>query len=367
MLKRKKVAFIINNLGMGGAENMLVEQLKSLDRKRFEPYLITILPNPEAGVVSRVPEDVKFIELNFSSIFDAVSFYKLWTYLRQEKIRAVVTSLFNANLLGRMAAILARVPIILSSELNVLEDKKKWQIIADKILARFTKKILVSSNEVLDFTSKQEKLSKNKFQLNFNAVPLKLGEIKKTRNDVLAKLGFPTDEIYIVTAGSLTPQKGQSYLVDAIAQLKKQGIKNFKLLIYGKGTLKDELLNQIGLLDLAAEVELMGFSTMEEILAISDIFAFPSLWEGLSIALLQAMDAGCPIVATKISGTNEVFENGVNGLLVETGKSDELARGLERLLKDEELRTKLARGAQERVKKFSIEENVKVIESLIWP
>src|SRR3989344_6612009 len=149
-----KTAFVINNLGMGEAKNMLVEQLRALDRNRFEPYLITILPNPEGGVILRVPKDVKFIKFNFLSIFDVRSFYKLWSVLRQEKIGAVVTSLFDANLLGRMAAILARVPVILSSELNVLENKRVWQIITDNILARFTKKILVSSNEVLDFTAK---------------------------------------------------------------------------------------------------------------------------------------------------------------------------------------------------------------------
>lgn len=311
MNKRKKVAFIINNLGMGGAENMLIEQLKSIDRSRFEPYLITILPNPEVGVATRVPEDVKFIESNFSSIFDIVSFYKLWTYLRREKIQAVVTSLFDANLLGRMTAILARVPVILSSELNISEDKRRWQIIADNILAHFTKKILVSSNEVLDFTSKQEKLSKSKFQLNFNAIPLKLGQIKKTRNEILSKLGLSTDPIYIATAGRLIEQKGHAYLIDAVAEMKQGGVNNFKVLIFGKGILQDELLKQINSLNLTEDIKLMGISTIEEILSISDIFTFPSLWEGLSIALLQAMDAGCPIVATKVSGTNEVFEDGV--------------------------------------------------------
>ncbi len=366
-MAKVKIAFIINNLGMGGAENMLVEQLKSFDRSRFEPYLITLLPNPDTGVISRVPADVRFIKFNFSSIFDLRSLYQLWACLRKEKFKAVVTSLFDANLLGRTAAILARVPIILSSELNVLEDKRKWQIMADNILARFTKKILVSSNEVLKFTSKQEKLLESKFQLNFNAVPLKLGQIKENRNAVLSKLGFPTELTYIVTAGSLTPQKGHKYLIDAAAQLKERGVRNFKVLIFGKGVLKDELIKQINSLNLAEDVKLMGISTMEEILAISDVFAFPSLWEGLSIALLNAMDAGCPIVATKISGTNEVFEDSISGLLVEPGKSDELSGALLRVVNDQGLRQKLAEGAKERVKKFSIEENVKVIENLIWP
>lgn len=329
---------------------MLVEQLRAIDRRHFEPYLVTILPNQKNNLVARIPEDVEHLELS--------SLFKIWQFLRREKIHAVVTSLFNANLYGRIAAFLAGVSVILSSELNISAEKRWWQVKADQILARFTKKILVSSNEVLEFTAKQESLPREKFQLNFNAIPLRLGGIKERRNEILAKLSLPPELVYIVTAGRLIEQKGHKYLIEAAKKI--QG--NFKVLIFGKGVLEEELREAAG-----EKVKLMGLSSMEEILAISDIFVFPSLWEGLSIALLQAMDAGCPIVATKISGTNEVLQDGVDALLIEPGRTDELSFALERLLKDQELRTKLARGAQERVKEFSIEKNVKVIENLIWP
>ncbi|MDP3763192.1 MAG: glycosyltransferase family 4 protein [bacterium] len=341
--------------------------MKCVDRDRFEPYVVTILLNPKTGVISKLPADVKFIEFSFSSIFDFISLYKLCVYLRKEKIEAVITSLFDANLLARIAAIVARVPVILSSELNISDDKKRWQIIADNILARFTKKILVSSNEVLDFTSKQENIARDKFQLNFNGIPLKLGGIKQNRNQALHKFGLPEDQLYIVTAGSLTPQKGQTYLIDAVYELKQQGIRGFKVLIFGKGVLKDELTSKIEKLDLTQEIQFMGIAPIEEIMAISDIFTLPSLWEGLSIALLQAMDAGCPIVATKISGTNEALEDEVSALLVNPGESSELAATFKRILNDTGLRRQLANAAREQVKKFSIEENVKVIENLIWP
>ena len=365
MHKRKKTVFIINNLGIGGAENMLIEQVRCLDQSHFEPYVATIMLNPKINVLQRLPQYVKFKEFNFSNIFDFISLYKLWTFLRREKIDAVITGLFNANLLGRIAAILAGVPVIISYEHNVYRDKKRWQISADRLLAFFTKKIIVGSSEVLEFTSRQEHLPKSKFQLNFNSIPLRLGGAKQNRAQVINKLGLPEDKIYIVTAGSLTPQKGQAYLINAIYELKQQDISGFKLLIFGKGVLRDELLKQIEKLDLAEEVRLMGIAPIEEIMAISDIFTLPSLWEGLSIALLEAMDAGCPIVATKVSGTNEALEDEINGLLVNPGESSELATAFKKFLSDKRLREKLAKGAQEQVKKFSIEKNVKVIENLI--
>jgi len=291
--------------------------------------------------------------------------YRFFIFLKKEKIYAIITNLFDTNLLGRVAAIAARVPVILSYELNIYESKKRWQIISDRFLSYFTKKILVSSNEVLEFTSKQEQLPKDKFQLNFNSIPIKLGEVKKNREQVLLKYGLPKDYTYIATAGSLTEQKGHTYLVNAAHEMKENGMTGFKVLIFGRGMLKDELSNQIQKLGLIEEVKLMGIAPVEDIMAISDIFTMPSLWEGLSIALLQAMDAGCPIVATKVSGTVEAIEDEVSGILVEPRDSAQLSKALEHLIKDHKLRQKLSHRGQEEVKKFSIEKNVKVIENLI--
>ena len=365
MHTRKKIVFAINNLGMGGAENMLVEQVRCVDRDLFDPYVITLLKNQKVNVIDKLPKDIKFIQFDFTSIFSLYALYKLWAFLRREKIDAIITNLFDTNLLGRVAAILARVPVIISYELNVDVLKKSWQTKIDRFLAHFTKKILVSSNEVLDFTSKQQRIPKSKFLLNFNSIPLKLGEIKKNRNQVLLKYGLPEGQTYIVTAGSLTPQKGHVHLIDAVSQMKEQGVTGFKILIFGRGALKDKTLSQIQRLGLTDDLKLMGIAPVEDMMAISDIFTLPSLWEGLSIALLQAMDAVCPIVATKVSGTNEVIKDEVSGLLVEPKDPSSLSMAFQRLLNDNELKRKLANEAKETVKKFSIEKNVKVIENLI--
>jgi len=350
---------------MGGAENMLVEQVRFMNKKLFDLCIVTILPNQSTNIFHKIPQEVKFIQFHFSSLFDLKELYKLWAFLRKEKIYAVVTSLFDANLLVRVAAILAKVPVILSSEVNVYEHKKRWQIIADKILARFTKKILVSSNDVLEFTSRQESIPKSRFTLNFNAIRLKLGEIKQERNKVLSKYVLPQEQIYIATAGSLTPQKGQIYLIDAVYQMKNEGVSGFKVLIFGKGMLKEELVSQVEKLGLTEEVRFMDIAPIEDIMAISDIFTLPSLWEGLSIALLEAMDAHCPIVATRVSGTNEALEDEKSALLVTPGVSSELAVAFKRMLDDGDLRKRLALNAKKRVEKFSIEKNVRVIENLI--
>ena len=186
--------------------------------------------------------------------------------------------------------------------------------------------------------------------------------IKDKRKETLIGFDLSVDDLYIVTAGRLIKQKGHSYLVDAVELMNKKGIINFKVLIFGGGVLESELKNKITSSGLGSQIKMMGMSTMEKILAISDIFVMPSLWEGLSIALLQAMDSRSPIVATDVSGSREAIVNGVSGLLVEPGNSKKLAQALISLIDNKQLRDELAEGAAERVKIFSIETNVKRIE-----
>ena len=361
-VSRKKILFAINNLGIGGAESMLLEQLRAIDRDVFQPVLITLLPNPKINLVNKVSPDILYAPFNFLGLFDIFSWLKLWKFFRKEKFDTVVTYLFVTNLIVRMAAIVSGVRVILSNECSVYKDKHGWQILADKILAHFTQRIFVGSTEVLEFTAKQEHLARDKFCLNYNSIPLKLSKVKKNRKEILAEFNLPQDNFYIVTAGRLITQKGHEHLIGAADIIRKSGISNFKILIFGQGVLEENLKKEIISLGLEAYVKMMGISTMEKILAISDIFVLPSLWEGLSIALLQAMDSGSPIVATDVSGSREAIVDGSSGLLVEPGNPEKLAAALIGLINNERTRSKLAVGAAERVKMFSIEENVKRIE-----
>ncbi len=296
MIIKKKIVFAINDLGIGGAENMLVEQVKCIDKNLFQVFLITILPNPKINLTDKIVPEVTYLQFKFSGLFDCKSWWQLFVFFRKEKFDAVITNLFNTSLIVRVVAICAQVRIILSNELNIYEDKRTWQIVADRILASFTKRIFVSSSSVLEFTAKQERISREKFKLNYNAIPLKLGEIKNNRSKILNEFGLVNDFIYIVTAGRLIEQKGHRFLIDSALEMLNSGVTNFTILIFGQGVLEERLKKQINFLGLEGKVKLMGMSTMDKILAISDIFVLPSLWEGLSIALLQAMDSASPIV-----------------------------------------------------------------------
>jgi len=366
-MEKRKILFAINDLGIGGAQNLVLEQITAIAHDDFDPYLLTIYKNPEKNLSSAISiPDWKYIQFRFKNIFDIAAWVNLYNFLRKEKFDAIITNLFDANFVVRILAIMVRTRVILSHEHNLYEDKKMWQKLADKILSYFTRKVIVVSKEIQKFTMIQEKIPSEKLYLNYNAAYLTLEDVKKNRDRTLEKYNLPTNAVYVVTAGRLIEQKGHRFLIEAAKNIVTNVRKNTTFLIFGEGILESALAQQIRDNGLEQKVRLMKIAPMRDILAMSDVFVLPSLWEGLSIALIQAMGASCPIVATRVSGTEEAIVDHENGLLVPPGAVSELTEALVSLILDESLRIRLGAAARESAQQdFSIERNVKNIEGII--
>ena len=166
------------------------------------------------------------------------------------------------------------------------------------------------------------------------------------RTGLRRELGFDVDDPLVLSVGRLTEQKGQIHLVRAMRRVVDEEPR-MRLLIAGEGELEDELRQAIRALGLEGNVRLLGLRTdIDRLLASVDVFALPSLWEGLSIALLEAMAASLPIVATRVSGTEEVLDNGRNGHVVEPRDEAALGEGLLELLRDRERAAELGSAAR---------------------
>jgi glycosyltransferase involved in cell wall biosynthesis len=143
----------------------------------------------------------------------------------------------------------------------------------------------------------------------------------------------PTDRL-LLAVGNLYAVKGHSHLIDALALLA-DGHANVHLAIAGRGNLADSLQVRARELGLADRVHLLGLrSDIASLLAAADLFVLPSLAEGLPLALLEAMFAGRPIVASDVGEVRIVLNGGEAGLLVQPGNAAELARALNHLLTD---------------------------------
>jgi len=177
--------------------------------------------------------------------------------------------------------------------------------------------------------------------------------------------GIPAGAPLVGAVGRLHRQKGFTDLITALAQVREH-LPAVRLLLVGDGELRGDLEAHAQALGLSEVVTFAGLRTdIPEILAELDLFALPSLWEGLPNVVLEAMAAGLPVVATAVGGTPEVVVDGVSGLLVPPHDPAALAEALVFLLRDPGMRRKIGQAGRKRVGQcFSVGQMVRKTEDL---
>ncbi|MDY0110139.1 MAG: glycosyltransferase [Candidatus Krumholzibacteria bacterium] len=168
-----------------------------------------------------------------------------------------------------------------------------------------------------------------------------------------------TDRLVIIAVGNLRPEKDYALLLVAMAVVaaacRREGRAIPLLQIVGDGALRASLQAQCQALNLVDHVRFLGVrNDVPRLLGAADLFAMSSAWEGLSVALLEALAAGLPIVATDVGGNREIVEHGVCGFLTRPRDAEDLADKLLRLLRDHELRSRFAAQARARAPQFSL-------------
>lgn len=185
-----------------------------------------------------------------------------------------------------------------------------------------------------------------------NGVDLTKYESPVNREPILHKLGIHERDKILSVVGMLKEQKGHCYLIDAISKVIPR-FANIQILIIGDGELRPQLESQVVGLKLCNNIHFLGLrDDVPNLLAISDFFVLPSLWEGLPMALVEAMACSLPIVATEVSGSQDVIVHGKNGLLVQPGNSLDLARAILCLLSNPSEAASMGEAAKQHVESF---------------
>lgn len=354
------ILFSVPRFSVGGAEKLLVHQYACIDRACFSCSLITIFDEQKDTCADRVHIDACF---HFRSTFDLLALFRLYRYLKRERFDVVVTHLFSANLLVRIAAILARVPVIISYEHNIYPNKRRWQILADRFLAKWTARIIVDSEAARVFTSSQESIPLEKF-LALYIPPLLEPREGKDPAQLREELGIRSDARVILTVSRLVIDKGHRYLVAAAKSVLAR-FPNVVFLLVGWGPLEGSLRQQAQELGIADSVKLPGRMDIQDVLPLADIYVDPSISTDLPIAVMEAMREGMAIVATRVGDVPVFIQNDTTGMLIEPKYPKELAASIELLLSDAALRSKLGAGAKKKVKEYSLEEYMRVFEDLV--
>jgi len=171
------------------------------------------------------------------------------------------------------------------------------------------------------------------------------------------EMGVPEAAPMVICVAKMLEQKGHRHLVDALAASSRAEGEPIHVALLGDGPLRQAIVSQAREAGVADRIHLLGTRPdVPRLLAAADVFVLPSLWEGLPMALLEAMAAGLPVIATSVSGTRQVVEDGRTGLLVAPGDSTELASAMQRLVADRPLRARLGAAGRNHVRaEFSVD------------
>jgi len=340
---------------MGGAERLLVDIVKNLDRDNFSASVICLKRFGFWGMELKKQGTPLFLA-GWGKFFWLFGFLNLVKILKKEKPDIVHTHLFGADVFGILAARLAGVKVIIATEHNLNYQEGFLKRFIKSWTMGFAQKIVAVSEAVRNYAVSSGRIPKEKIEIIYNGV-----ELEKFLN--AERKYEKKNEIIVGSIGRLTEQKGFDFLIEAGALLKDEKINFF---IAGEGKDRKKLEKQIKKGNLGDKIKLLGWQKdTKEFFDSLDIFVLPSRWEGFGIAILEAGLAGLPVIASKVDGIKEIIQDNADGLLFEKGNVRELAEKINYLAGNPEEREKLAVNLRNKVKeKFSIEKIVREYENL---
>ena len=334
----------------GGVGNQLLALLGQYDRTKFSPVVCSLREKGEVG--SEIEKlGIKVICLNweFKKGFYFGIVRKLREIISRDNVQIVRTHEYRANLHGCIAARLAGVPCIVASVHNVYmpRDKKITRRLTNKFLSLIADKVVAVSGAVKNDIVQYDGVSGKKVVVIYNGV----NEDKficADGNSVRKEFNIPRQSPVIGAIGRLFPQKGHRYLLEAVAMIKDE-FPGLRLLIVGDGPLLNELTEYTKAGNISENVIFTGSRRdIPGVLAAMDIFVFPSLWEGFGNALIEAMAAGKPVVATDIPAAREILNAEDMAMIVSTEDPSAIAGALTRLITDRPFAAALGFKARQR-------------------
>jgi len=359
-----RVFHIVGGLPIGGAEVLLLNTVRRMKPLGYELYVCSLTDKGDIG-----PEIIDlgipvFSLLSNPHVYNFKVLISLFRLFRDIKPHIVQTHIYPSNTLGRIAAFLSRVPVIIATEHGFYRWKKSRQILIDRCLSYISDRIVVISKGVQDYLHKRSGIRLNKFQLLYNFVDPEQLIPQKKRLDVRRELGLNENDIILGSVGRLVWDKGYHILLKAF-KLVIDKDKDVKLVLVGDGPYSDVLKEKSRLYAIQDHVIFLGNRRdIPDLLNIMDLFVLPTLDEGFGISIIEALLFNLPVIATNIDAVPEIIEDGVNGLLVPPKDPVALGNAINRLLENRTLSKNLGRAGNEIVrKKYNSDVQINRIDS----
>jgi glycosyltransferase involved in cell wall biosynthesis len=340
-----RVMFVISSMPVGGAETLLVDLVRRLDRERFAPQLCCLQALGPLGEVLSL-EIPAFSHL-IGGKYDVRVLFRLMRLFRRQRVDAVVTVGAGDKMFwGRIAARLAGVPVICSAlhstgSPDVIERPNPW-----RLLTRWTDAFIGVAPSHGRHLVEVERFPETKVRVIPNGIDV--ARFSKAYDAVAARRALGIDETPPLAGivAALRPEKNHALLIRAFARVRQQ-IPAAELLIIGDGPERESLEQLAGALKLAGAVHFLGNrQDVPELLATLDVFVLTSKMEANPVSILEAMASGKPVVAPRVGSIAESVADGCTGFLTEPGNEAQVAERLVQLLGDRPLARQMGQGGQ---------------------
>lgn len=339
-----RVCHITVHLRHGGVERQIVNLTRHMPSAKT---YVVCWERPETGDLSSLlPDGVERISLGLRARYSPYHVWKLARLLRALSIDVVHTHSFSPNLHGVLAARLAGVPVVVTSEHGTNPWKTRAHHWLERaVISRFAHRRICVSEDILRIRRDVERVPASKLVYIPNGTEIHTNQT-----------AAPPGRFVFGTLGRLVAQKDYGTLIKAMGVLRARGWSS-ELYVVGDGPERANLESEVADLGLASAVHFTGLqSDTRAWLSRFHAFVLSSIREGQPMVLLEAMACGLPIVATRVGGVPETIASGSEGLLVAPGDPEGLAGVMETLLSDEQKRKELGASALRRCRsEFSIE------------
>ena len=334
---RIKVCQVLYGLGIGGIETLAVKLFNRMDRDQFEHVVINLTPADD--LVSEIePGAAKLYFLNKGPGTDLRIFPEITRIMLREKPDVIHTRNWTTLVEGVVPSLAARVPGRVHSfdGLNAdnLGEEPARRIWAQRLLLKSVQKIVARSEAMRDAMAQQLKLDPSTIQLIADGIDLARYDKPLDRLAIRAKFGIGADDPVVGIVARLDPVKDHRTLFRAVARVVPEAPR-LKVLVVGGGPIEAELRAEVSGSPIAGNVIFTGPQLdVPSLYHAMDYYAQPSLYEGVSGSILEAMSAYLPVLSTAVGGTVDIVKEDFNGHLVPSGDDAGLAAGLLRLVRE---------------------------------
>lgn len=355
-----RILLVGSQIEVAGAQKVLLEQAGWFQQRGHEVTAVFLYDKAGLGEDWKAQYRFPIIDLEARRVKSRVlmnglrfvrAIYRFLILLRENDIDVIESFTIHSNLFGIPLAYLFAVPVRIPTHhgyvggVSALLQKLHGLMINSKLASR----LVAVSDKAGEVAIKQEGVQKDNISIILNGIRIP-GEVDgQAVNSIRKEFSVSKDDLLILSVGRLVEQKGFHLLIQAADKVVREK-PGTKFVIAGDGKLKASLDAMVINLNLQDTLKFVGVrADIPELLMAADIYLTTSLWEGLSLALLEAMAAGLPVVTTAVEGVGNVVAHEKNGLIVPVGDVDAIADAVNRLIGDRKMRHSLGSAANKTI------------------